>query len=300
MADINMENRNKYALITGATSGFGYEFSKLFARDGYNLVLVARSKERLDEVTVEIKNKFGVEVTPFECDLFEKDCAKKVYDKVTEMGININALVNDAGQGEWGRFVDIDLQRMLDIIQLNISSLVSLTWYFLKDMVTRNEGRILQVASEAGKTPMPLLSVYAATKAFLLSFTASLANELKDTDVVVTALLPGASDTDFFHKAHAEDTVAYKEQELQDPADVAKDGYEALMRGEDRVISGGKTKMHVFRSNMMSDAAAASGSRKLMEPSQSNDPKRTSPEHDASRKEREHIESSAGSGSNDL
>ncbi|KAA2239934.1 SDR family oxidoreductase [Chitinophaga agrisoli] len=293
MPVVNVENRNEYALITGATSGFGYELAKLFAKDSINLVLVARSEERLQEVTDTLKQAYNVEVTPITCDLFKPDAARELYNEVTARGIIVNYLVNDAGQGEWGPFIETDLQRSLDIIQLNISSLVALTKYFATDMAARGEGRILQLGSEAGKAPMPLLAVYAATKAFVISFSVALSNELEDTGVTMTVLMPGAADTDFFHKANAEITKTYREEDLQTPEEVAQDGYDALMSGESKVISGGKTKQHVYMANMMSDQANAANMRKKMEPSDKVDG-RDYPQHDASREERETIGTSSG------
>lgn len=286
-----MEQRKhtgEYALITGATSGFGYEFAKLFAADGYNLVLVARSDERLQQVADEMMSYYGITAIPVVKDLFYSDAAREIYEDVRQRGIHIDVLVNDAGQGEWGHFADIELQRSLDIIQLNITSLVALTRYFMTPMLERGAGKILQVASEAAKAPMPLLSVYAATKAFVLSFSEALTNELEGSGVTVTALLPGAADTDFFHKAHAESTVTYREEELQTPEEVALDGYKALMSGEAKVISGGKTKMHVFMANIMPDEANAGNMRKKMEVSDKKEG-RECPAHTASKKERDDI-----------
>jgi short-subunit dehydrogenase len=298
MKQVNMDHRNEYALITGATSGIGYELARLFAQDGYNLVLVARNKVRLAEVTDRLKQQYSVEITPLPKDLFNPYAAEEIYDKTKEMGINVNVLVNDAGQGEWGPFVETDIERDLEIIQLNISSLVSLTKYYLRDMVSRNEGKILMVGSEAGATPMPLLAVYAATKAFVLSFSAALVNELKDNDITITALLPGATDTDFFHKGKLEDTVTYREKELLDPAEVAKDGYEALQKGESKIISGAKTKMHVFMADLLGAKQSAANNRKLMEISDK-DNGRTEASHEASKEERETIIQETGSGDGD-
>ena len=299
MTTIHKENRNRYALITGATSGIGYEIARLFANDGYNLILVARSAERLQKITNEIKNQFGVEVTPLQKDLFHPLSAREIYNEVQDMGVSVDALVNDAGQGEWGSFLETELDRDLDIIQLNIASLVALTKYFLKDMVARDEGKILQLGSEAGTTPAPLLAVYAATKAFVLSFSAALANELKDTNITITALLPGATDTDFFHKSHAEHTVAYQEKDLLPPGEVAKDGYDALMKGESKIISGAKTKMHVFMSDLLGAKTSAANMRKLMEPSKKRR-SRKKPEHSASLHERKMINRQTGSPDGDL
>lgn len=293
MATVNMENRNRYALITGATSGIGYELARLFATDSYNLILVARSKERLQAVTNELKKEFSVEITPIVKDLFKREAAAEIYAATRQLGINVDVLVNDAGQGEWGPFITTDLERDLDIIQLNIASLLSLTKYYLRDMISRDEGKILQLGSEAGTTPMPLLSVYAATKAFVLSFSAALAEELRDTNITVTALLPGATDTDFFHKAGQEDTVTYRESTLASPEEVARDGYEALMKGESKIISGAKTKMHVWMSDLLGTKGAAANARKQNEPSEKATEEKL-PDHIASLEERMHIQEQTG------
>jgi short-subunit dehydrogenase len=284
-------SNTKYALVTGATSGFGYEFCKLFAADGYNLVMVARSEQRLQEVSGEIITQYGVEVLPLSADLFQPENARDIYETVKAQGITVNVLVNDAGQGEHGLFIETDLERELDIIQLNVSSVVSLTKYFLRDMVARNEGRILQVASLLAVYPTPLMAVYAASKAFVLAFTESLINELKDTNVTMTALLPGASDTDFFHKAGAEESYAYQKTNLSDPEQVARDGYEALMKGERKIVSGFKNKVQAAMTNVMPDSALAGIMEKQME--QSDDYKKDRAEHRASREEREMIQAAS-------
>ena len=141
-----MEN-TKYALITGATSGFGYEFAKLFAADSYNLILVARNSESLQEVARELTTQFRVDVRTISEDLFSRHAAQEIYKTVTNWGIQVDVLVNDAGQGEYGKFIMYDIDRDIDLIQLNITSLVALTKFFAKEMVARNSGKILQVAS---------------------------------------------------------------------------------------------------------------------------------------------------------
>jgi short-subunit dehydrogenase len=286
-------NIRKYALITGATSGFGYEFAKLFAKDGYNLVLVARSEDLLKKVAEEFFQQYGVDTKTIAEDLFEPDAATRVYEETKALGITVDVLVNNAGQGEHGKFIEYDIARDIDLIQLNITSLVCLTKYFLKDMVARNEGKILQVSSLLGKYPTPLMAVYAGTKAFVISFTEALINEVKDTNITLTALLPGASDTDFFHKAGAEDTVTYRETDLYAPEEVAKDGYEALMNGESRIISGIKNKVQAAMSTVMPDTALASTMRKQMDPSEKAEG-RDQITHPASREERERIEDATG------
>ncbi|MEJ7736466.1 MAG: SDR family oxidoreductase [Chitinophagaceae bacterium] len=257
---------NQFALVTGATSGIGYELAKLLARDGYNLILVSRSGEDLERVTQEFSSRYGTTVMPMAKDLFEPEAPFELYNEVKEKGITINVLVNDAGQGVYGLFVETDIRRQLQIIQLNISALTSLTYLFLKDMVARNEGKILQVASIVSEVPSPLQSVYGGTKAFVLSFTQALINELKDTDVTLTALQPGATDTDFFAKAGAQNSkIVEDKSKMSDPADVAKDGYEALMKGDDKVVSGMKNKLQSVMSNVMPDSMLADQIRKQSE-----------------------------------
>jgi short-subunit dehydrogenase len=293
MATMNATTKSKYALITGATSGFGFEFAKLFARDGYNLVLVARDPERLKEVSDELAAAYEIDARIIAEDLFSPGAAEGIYNKTKIWDIAIDVLVNDAGQAEYGKFVETDLTRDIDVIQLNVTSVVGLTKFFLKDMVMRNEGKILQIASLLAKYPTPLMAVYGGTKAFVLSFSEALINELKDTNVTLTVLLPGASDTDFFHKAGAEETVIYRETDLSSPEDVAKDGYEALMKGESKVVSGAKNKMQAAMSTILPDSALASTMRKQMEPSEREEG-RDQITHPASLEERIRIEGETG------
>lgn len=291
---INTNNKGKYALITGATSGFGYEFAKLLAKDGYNLVLVARTEDRLQEITTDLTQAFFIEVLPIAKDLFTPSAAEEIYRQVKAQGITIDILINDAGQGEHGNFIAYDIARDMDMIQLNITSVVSLTKLFLRDMVANDSGKILNVASLLGKYPSPLMTVYAATKAFVISFTEGLINELKDTHVTLTALLPGASDTDFFHKAGAEHTVTYREEELSKPEVVAREGYEGLINGENRVVPGFKNKVYAAMSSVMPDEALASSMRKKMNPSEEPDG-REHIMHGPSIEERDHIDQTTGS-----
>lgn len=287
------ENVSKYALITGATSGFGYEFALLFAEHGYNLILVARQQESLDNIGREIQGKYNTEIVTIAKDLFKPKAAEEVFLEVKDKGLVVDVLINDAGQGEYGKFAEYDLSRDLDIIQLNVVSLVTLTKYFLNDMLKRNEGRILQVASILSKYPSPWMAVYGATKAFVLSFTEGLIEELKDTGVTVTALIPGASDTDFFHKAGAENSVTYREEPLSSPQDVARDGFDALMKGERRVVSGFKNKVQSAMSSVLPDEKLASQMNDQLSPSHKAGG-REEITHPASKAERERIEKSTG------
>lgn len=252
-----METKNKYALITGATSGIGFELAKLFAADGYNLVIVSRHQDELDAKVAELK-KNGIKVIPIAKDLFDPEEAFALFADLQSQHIRIDVLVNNAGQGVYGEFEDTDIDRELDIINLNISSLVVLTKLFVKEMIERNSGKVLNLASVASKLPGPWQAVYHGTKAFVLSFTEAIREELKDTDITVTALMPGVTDTDFFNKADMLDSKAVQDKDaMSDPADVAKDGYEALMAGKDKVISGMKNKLQVGMSNVLPDSTVA-------------------------------------------
>jgi len=257
----------KTALITGATSGIGLELAKLFAKDGYDLVIVARSEDELSKTSLLLTTEYGIGVTPISKDLFEPESGFELYEEVKEKGITIDVLVNDAGQGVYGQFVETDIRRQLDIIQLNISSLTILTHLYLKEMVDRGAGKILNVSSVASKSPGPWQAVYHGTKAYVQSFTEAIRSEVKDKGVVVTALLPGVTDTDFFNKADMTESKAVQDKDkMADPADVARDGYDALMRGDDKVISGFKNKLQVAMTNLMPDEKAADQTRKSQEP----------------------------------
>ena len=262
-----MSQNQNFALITGATSGIGFELAKLFAKDGYNLIIVARSQSELQQHASELQQEYGIEVITLERDLFRREEAFSLCSEIQKRGITIDVLVNNAGQGVFGLFKENNLQRELDIMELNMASLIILTKHFVKEMISRNSGKILNLASIASTAPGPYHAVYHGTKAFVLSFTQSLRSELKDTEITVTALLPGATDTDFFNKADMEDSKIVQDKDsLSDPADVAKDGYNALMSGDDKVVSGFKNKIQVGIGNVTPDPVLAEQMKKQQEP----------------------------------
>jgi len=261
-----MSENNKFALVTGATSGIGYELAKQFAQNGYNLIIVARPSDHLEQTAQELSTQFGVQVKPIAKDLFTDGAAQQLYDEVKATGITVNVLVNDAGQGVFGKFHEEDLERQIKIIHLNVVSLTTLTYLFLQDMVARNEGKILQLASVVSILPAPLQAVYCGTKAYVLNFTEAIINELKDTNVTLTALQPGVTDTDFFNKAGAQDSPLAKDKaSMSSPADVAKDGYEALMKSEEKIVSGFKNKAQIAMSHVTPDSVLAEMLRKQSE-----------------------------------
>jgi short-subunit dehydrogenase len=255
-----------YALITGATSGIGYELAKLFAKDQYNLVLVARSQSELDKVQQELSNS-GITVITLAKDLFVEEQVFDIYYEMQKRNIKVDILVNNAGQGVYGLFEDTNIDRELNSVKLNISALVILTKCFLQDMRANKSGKILNLASIASKSPGPWQAVYHGTKAFVLSFTEAIREELKDSGVTVTALLPGVTDTDFFNKADMQDSKAIQDPDsMADPADVAKDGFDALMAGKDKVISGLKNKLQTTLGNLIPDSMQAHQMAKQQEP----------------------------------
>ncbi|SJZ87537.1 SDR family NAD(P)-dependent oxidoreductase [Sediminibacterium ginsengisoli] len=261
-----MSTTQSYTLITGATSGIGYELAKLFAADGNNLVIVARHIEDLQRVADELKAAYNIDVIVSARDLFLPSAPFELHMELREKGIVVDTLVNDAGQGQFGEFSEADIHRLLDIIQLNISSLVVLTKLYLNDMLERGSGKILNLSSIASRYPGPFHAVYHATKAFVQSFTEAIRDENKDKGVIITALLPGTTATDFFNKANMNDSKAVQEGKMADPATVAKDGYEALEAGDDMVISGFKNKFNLAMGKLMSDETKAAQMHKMQEP----------------------------------
>jgi short-subunit dehydrogenase len=261
-----MKVTSNYTLITGGTSGIGYELAKLFAEDKRNLIIVARNKSELDIAKSEL-SKREVDVITIAKDLFEPEAPFELYEEIKKRNLTVDILVNNAGQGEYGLFSETDIRRELSIVQLNIGALIILTKLFLKEMLELGEGKILNLSSIASKAPGPWQSVYHGTKAFVQSFTEALRSEVKDQNITVTALLPGATDTDFFNKANMQESKMVEDKnKLADPAKVAKDGFDALMSGDDKVISGFKNKVNVATSNMMPDSNAADMMKKKQEP----------------------------------
>lgn len=242
---------NKSALITGATSGLGYEFVKLFANDGYNLILVARNKEKLEDIK---KTYTNVEVTVIAKDLSVSGAAKEVFQEVNKNGIDIDVLVNNAGFGLMGKFDELDIHTQMEMIQLNITTLTELTYYFLPSLKEKR-GRILNIASTAAFQPGPLMAVYFATKAFVLSFSEALVEELRDFNVTVTTLCPGATKTNFGTVANLEGSKMFSR--AMEPDQVAKKGYQAMMRGKRVIVTGGLNKAGAIGTKFMPRSVTA-------------------------------------------
>jgi uncharacterized protein len=223
-------------LITGASGGIGYELAKLFARDRHNLVLVARSADKLAQVANELQSQ-GVTVKTIALDLATPPAPKFLFDQLQREGVVIDILVNNAGFGVYGEFAQMPEEEILGQIQLNVTALTELTRLFLPGMVTRRSGRIMNVASTAGFQPGPLLAVYYATKAYVISFSEAIANELRKTGVTVTCFCPGATHTGFAQRAGVEKSRLFK-QAAMSAEKVALDGYRTVMKGRTLAISG--------------------------------------------------------------
>lgn len=264
-----MENPNneKTVLITGASSGIGRELSRLFARDGYSLVLVGRDQESLDQLASNFSNQYGTQTTIINKDLADPNAPEEIYGETSGKGQQIDILVNDAGFGEYGKFAtETDLQKELSIVQVNAVALMHLSKLYLNDMVARDSGKILMLGSEVSVIPNPMMAVYGATKAFIKSFAEAIRNELQGTNVTITVLMPGATNTNFFKVAGAENTQGADPQKTANPADVAKEGYEALMSGKDHVVAGWLNKARVAVSHLLPDPLLAANVRKDMTP----------------------------------
>ncbi len=249
---------NPTALITGASSGIGRELANCFAQDHYNLVIVAEDAAGLRQAAAEIQQQHGVQVHTIVKDLMQRDAPFEVYNEIRLRGTTVDVLVNDAGQGQYGLFDTTDINRELDIIQLNIGAYVTFTKLYLQEMVARNEGKILMVGSIAGELPGPLQAVYHGTKAFVNSFCESLQEENKDRNITITNLLPGLTKTDFFEKADMTRAKNVADGGGADPADVAREGYQALLKGESRHIAGLMNNVQVGMSKVMPDGLVAS------------------------------------------
>jgi uncharacterized protein len=226
------------ALITGASGGIGYELAKLFAKDHHNLVLVARNGPRLAQVADELQRQFGISIKTVALDLAEPNAPQSLFSQLQSESIAVDILINNAGYGQFGEFSDVPLEESLGQIQLNIAALTNLTKLFLGPMLERRAGRIMNVASTAGFQPGPLMAVYYATKAYVISFSEAVANELANKGVTVTCLCPGATETGFAGRAGNDKTRLFKSLRPMDAKTVARAGYRGLLKGKTLVIPG--------------------------------------------------------------
>ena len=253
-----MPESRPFAVVTGASSGIGRELAKQFADHGYDLLITAEDLAGLGSATSELRVA-GAEVEVVAADLRNYDEVEKLYAAIVATGRPVEAVALNAGIGQGGAFVDTDLADELAIVEVNIASTIHLAKLVLRDMVARGDGKVLVTSSIASTMPGAYQSVYNASKSFLQSFTQALQAELKDTGVTVTALMPGPTDTNFFARAGMAANTAIGRGKKDDPADVAKAGFEALMSGRNRVVAASvMTKMQELTAKVTPDRVKAS------------------------------------------
>ncbi len=242
---------NRTALITGASIGIGYELSKIFARNGYNLVLVSRTKQKLEAIADKLENKHGIQTKVIPKDLSKSIAPVELYEEIVSDNIEINVLVNNAGFGLNGKFVDLKAEKQMDLIQLNISSLTMLSKLFGADMAKRRSGKILNVASTGAFQAGPFMSTYYASKAYVLLFSEGIANELAQDGVDVSVLCPGPTHTEFGDRAEMSHTKVLNVPWVMDAAEVAEAGFSGLMNRKKIIIPGVMNKILAFSTRLM-------------------------------------------------
>lgn len=239
----NFVGSHQTALITGASSGIGYELAKLFACDRFNLVLVARNQDKLAHIADSLRQEFGVAIKIIPLDLALPTSPTEIFQAIQQEAIAIDVLVNNAGFATYGLFAETDLAAELQMLQVNIVALTHLTKLFVREMVKRKAGKILNIASTAAFQPGPLMAVYYASKAYVLSFSDALANELQDSGITVTALCPGPTASGFQKRADMEKSKLVSKQQIMYAATVAQVGYRGLMQNQTVVVPGWKNQL---------------------------------------------------------
>ncbi|WP_033222460.1 SDR family NAD(P)-dependent oxidoreductase [Kitasatospora phosalacinea] len=257
------------AVVTGASSGIGYELARQFARHGYDL-LVNAEDDRLSTAADRLRAT-GASVQAVRADLRDRSGVEALCAAITATGRPVAAAALNAGIGRGGAFLDTDVDDEVDIVDLNVTATVRLAKYLLRGMAARGEGRLLITSSVASMTPGPFQAVYNASKSFLQSFAEALGGELKDTGVTVTSLMPGPTETDFFRRADMTDTRIGR-QDKDDPALVARQGFDALLAGKGKVVAGSaKTKAQGLVSKVVPDRLKAGAHRRVAEPGSGGD-----------------------------
>lgn len=258
----------KFALITGASSGIGKELAIQCLKNDYNVVIVSEKEKELANAAEEMQTiSSTMQVMPLVKDLTKENSPEEIFSQMEKNGIAIDLLINNAGVGQKGSFDEIPLEKDLYLIQLNIEALTKLTKLFLRPMLKRGAGKILNAGSIAGFQPGPLLAVYHATKAYVVSLSEALAEELKDTGVTVTCLCPGPTETNFFERAYMEDSrvVVYGDQTMMDAKTVAEGGFKAMQDGERIYVPGLTNKTLTFLRRVMPIAVQAKLNKKFYE-----------------------------------
>ena len=238
---LNTQSKRANALITGASSGIGLDLARIMAPD-FDLILIARNQARLEQLARELEKQHGNHVHVIPADLARPEAPREIFAELERRGLELGVLINNAGFGTYGPFAEADLATQMEMIQVNIASLTQLTGLALPKMLERKQGRIMNVASTAGFQPGPLMAVYYATKAYVISFSEAIANELQGSGVTVTCLCPGATDTGFAKRADMEKSRLFKMGKMSSQA-VAGAGYRAMMEGKTLLVTGWRNKI---------------------------------------------------------
>lgn len=248
--------QKQFAVVTGGSSGIGLALAHQFAQNGFDLLIAAEDELGLRNAAEEL-TAAGARVKTCTVDLANDEGVDTLYQRIQTSGRPVDAIVINAGVGVGGEFRETDLDAELNLMRLNVVSTVHLAKHIVRDMVSRGSGRILFTASVASVAPSPYEAVYGASKAFVLSFSEAIRHELKDTGVTVTALMPGPTETNFFHRADMDDTKVGADKK-DDPNEVARQGFEALMAGKDRIIAASvKSKLMGILGDLTPDPLAA-------------------------------------------
>jgi short-subunit dehydrogenase len=255
--------KDKTALVTGASSGLGVDFARELASRGCNLVLVARREELLRQVGAELTQKYGVAVQVVAMDLAAPGAAQTLYDQLKQSGTQVDVLVNNAGFGLYGAFVDIPWEREKEMLDLDIITLVHMTKLFVRDMVGRNFGYVLQVSSIGAYQPSPTYASYSAAKTFVLYFSEALSYELRDTEVRITTLSPGVTATEFL-KVAGQKATAYQRMTVMDSPTVTRIGIEAMLRGRPSIVPGLLNAFMAFSTRLIPRRVAAAMAYQMM------------------------------------
>lgn len=248
-----MKNKQfkKFAVITGASSGFGREFARIFAREGHNVLLVSDAAKDLRKVTVEITKQFPVEARYLVMDLTHADAGAKIFQYLKKNHIAVSVLVNNAGLGNYGKFASVSLEKQRALLEVNMGILTELCHRVIPHMLKNKEGRILNVASMAAFQPGPYYATYYASKAYVLLLTEAIREEYKRESITISALCPGPSPTNFFSKAPMKDSSWVLRASMLPPSTVAELGYRGLMKGKDIIIPGLMFRLIPFGSRLL-------------------------------------------------
>lgn len=254
----------KWALVTGASSGLGVDFAKVLAAKRYNIILVARREERLNEVREQLERDYGMKAVVIPMDLAVEDAPNRLYNEINNRKLQVEVLVNNAGYGLYGTFVEIDRERELEMLKLDILTVTHLTKLFLRDMVDRDSGYILQLASVGAYLPSPQYATYSAAKSYVLHFGEALNYELRNTNVSCTVLSPGITATEFL-KVSGQTPSLYQRLMVMDSDKVARIGINAMLNGKSSVVPGFLNKLSIWSIRFMPRTLSAAMANLLME-----------------------------------